>query len=406
MADVPHITLAKLPLANLHRKPFRTSALVIVVVMLTVAFYGGALLSMNLNNGLNSMRERMGADLMVTPQNTKNQAEALLTGNSSSTFYFTNGIGGQIAEADGVGESTVQTYISSLAAACCDEKVQIIGFNPDTDFVITPWVASQFDGTLRRGQIIAGASINVSDNNTVKLYGHEFPVAAQLADTGTSLDNSVFVNLDTVPDVVSYSAQVGHAAIPEEYASKAVSAVLVKVKDGYSAQQVASNIAKTTGLESLGYVYPGGITATTKTNLKVIIRYVAVFITVFWTMGLVVMLAVFSSAMNERKREFAAYRILGADRATLVGIIVKESATIGAIGGVIGVTCTSLVVFPFSGLIAKELQLPYLQIGVGKVAVLIVVALLFAVLTGLVASLATAVRLSAPQAYLTLREGE
>ena len=70
MADVPHITLAKLPLANLRRKPFRTSALVIVVVMLTVAFYGGALLSMNLNNGLNSMRERMGADLMVTPQNT------------------------------------------------------------------------------------------------------------------------------------------------------------------------------------------------------------------------------------------------------------------------------------------------------------------------------------------------
>ena len=378
MADVPHITLAKLPLANLRRKPFRTSALVIVVVMLTVAFYGGALLSMNLNNGLNSMRERMGADLMVTPQNTKNQAEALLTGNSSSTFYFTNDIGSQIAEADGVGESTVQTYISSLAAACCDEKVQIIGFNPDTDFVITPWVASQFDGT----------------------------VAAQLADTGTSLDNSIFVNMDTVPDVVSYSAQVGHAAIPEEYAGKAVSAVLVKVKDGYSAQQVASNIAKATGIKSLGYVYPGGITATTKTNLKVIIRYVAVFITVFWTMGLVVMLAVFSSAMNERKREFAAYRILGADRATLVGIIVKESATIGAIGGVIGVTCTSLVVFPFSGLIAKELQLPYLQIGVGKVAVLIVVALLFAVLTGLVASLATAVRLSAPQAYLTLREGE
>jgi putative ABC transport system permease protein len=84
VADVPHITLAKLPLANLRRKPFRTSALVIVVVMLTVAFYGGALLSMNLNNGLDSMRERMGADLMVTPQNTKNQAEALLTGNSSS----------------------------------------------------------------------------------------------------------------------------------------------------------------------------------------------------------------------------------------------------------------------------------------------------------------------------------
>lgn len=212
--------------------------------------------------------------------------------------------------------------------------------------------------------------------------------------------------MDTVPDVVSYSAQVGHAAIPEEYAGKAVSAVLVKVKDGYSAQQVASNIAKATGIKKFGICVSGrhhGYDENESQGDHPLCGGVHHGVLDY---GIVVMLAVFSSAMNERKREFAAYRILGADRATLVGIIVKESATIGAIGGVIGVTCTSLVVFPFSGLIAKELQLPYLQIGVGKVAVLIVVALLFAVLTGLVASLATAVRLSAPQAYLTLRKGE
>ena len=406
MPDVSHITLSKLPLVNLRRKPFRTAALVIVVGMLAFAFHGGALLSMNLSNGLESMQERMGADLMVTPQNTETKAEALLTGNASSTFYFTNDIGAEVAKADGVSKSTVQTYISSLAAACCDEKVQIIGFNPDTDFVITPWMASQIDGTLRRGQVVAGSGINVSTEGTVKLYGHEFPVAAQLADTGTSLDNSVFVNMDTVPDIISYSARTGHAAIPEKYAGKAVSAVLVKVRDGYSARQVAANIAKATGITSLGYVYPGGITATTKADLKAIIRYAAVFVVVFWAMGLIVMLAVFSSSMNERKREFAAYRILGATRATLVGIIVKESAIIGVLGGLIGISCASLAVLPFNGLIAEELQLPYLQIGVGKVLGLTAVSLLFAVATGLIAVIATAVRLSAPQTYLTLREGE
>ncbi len=403
---MPHITLAGLPLANLRRKPFRTTALIIVVTMLTVAFYGGSLLSMNLKAGLNSMQERMGADLMVTPQNTKTEAEALLTDGSASTFYFTNDIETQVAEADGIEELTVQTYISSLAAACCDEKVQIIGFNPDTDFVITPWISSQFDGTLERGQIIAGSGINVSSNNTVKLYGHEFPVAAQLANTGTSLDNSVFVNMDTVPDVVSYSAKVGHPAIPTEYADKAVSSVLIKVKDGYSAQQVASNIEKTTGLEGLGYVYPGGITATTKSSLNSIVKYVTLFVAVFWMMGLIVLIAVFSSAMNERKREFAAYRIMGADRATLVGIIVKESALIGVSGGVVGVAAASLAIFPFSTLIGKQLQLPYLQTNAWNVIGLIAVSLIFAVFTGVLASIATAVRLSTPETYLTLREGE
>ena len=53
-----HITLAGLPLVNLKRKPFRTAALTIVVTMLTMAFYGGSLLSMNLEAGLNSMQER------------------------------------------------------------------------------------------------------------------------------------------------------------------------------------------------------------------------------------------------------------------------------------------------------------------------------------------------------------
>ena len=401
-----HVTLAGLPVTNLRRKPFRATALVIVVTMLTVAFYGGSLLSMNLEAGLNSMQERMGADLMVTPQNTKNEAEALLTNGGSSTFYFTNDIENEVSKADGIDEITAQTYISSLAAACCDDKVQIIGFNPQTDFVITPWIGSQFDGVLEDGQIIAGASINVSGNNTVKLYGHEFPVAAQLANTGTSLDNSVFVNMNTVPDVVSYSAKVGHPAIPQEYADKAVSAILIKVKDGYSAQQVASNITKATGLKGLGYVYPGGITATTKNNLTVIVGYVTIFVAVFWIMGLIVLLAVFASTMNERKREFAAYRIMGATRSTLVGIIIRESVMIGALGGAIGVALASLAIFPFSTLIGRQLELPYLQSGVWNVMLLIAVSFVFAVITGVIASIATAVKLSAPETYLTLREGE
>ncbi len=163
--------------------------------------------------------------------------------------------------------------------------MQIIGFNPATDFVITPWITSQFDGTLKDGEVVAGSNISVSGNNTIKLYGHEFPVAAQLGSTGTSLDNSVFVNMSTIPSIVSYSSSVGHTAIPAEYADKAVSAILIKVKDGYDAKQVSLNITKESGLEGLGFVYPGGVTATTKTNLDALVGYVTLFVAVFWIMG-------------------------------------------------------------------------------------------------------------------------
>ena len=378
---ITRITLKRLPLENLKRKPFRTAALVIVVMMLTLAFFGGSLLSMNLRNGLRSMQERMGADLMVVPQDTGAKAEALLTNGGSNTFYFTNDIENLVSKADGISQVTAQTYISSLAAACCDEKVQIIGFNPATDFVITPWITSQFDGTLKDGEVVAGS-------------------------TGTSLDNSVFVNMSTIPSIVSYSSSVGHTAIPAEYADKAVSAILIKVKDGYDAKQVSLNITKESGLEGLGFVYPGGVTATTKTNLDALVGYVTLFVAVFWIMGLIVLLAVFASAMNERKKEFAAYRIMGATRGTLIALIVKESALIGLVGGVIGIAGASLAVFPFNTLISRQLQLPYLQTDALKVVALVAISLVFAVATGLLASIVTAVKLSSPETYLTLREGE
>ncbi len=194
----------------------------------------------------------------------------MLTNGSASTFYFTNETPRTGPKADGIYEVTEQTYISSLAAACCDEKVQIIGFNPDTDFVITPWITSQFDGTLQDGEVVAGASISVSGNNTIKLYGHEFPVAAQLGRPAPAWTIRCSSICPPSPDV-SYSSSVGHAAIPAEYADKAVSAILIKVKDGYDAKQVSLNITKESGLEGLGFVYPGGVTATTKTNLDALV---------------------------------------------------------------------------------------------------------------------------------------
>ena len=362
---------------------------------------------MNLNTGMTSMEKRLGADLMVVPQDTAQKAEALLTNGNPSTFYFTRDIATEVKQADGIEQASEQTYISSLAAACCDEKLQIIGYDPSTDFVIEPWVASQFKGTLEDGKMIAGANVNVSADGTIELYGRKWPVVAQLANTGTSLDNSVFINQATVPDMVAASSKVSKQVMPMEYADKAVSTVMIKVKQGYEAQTVAENIKRIDSrFADLGYVYPGGITANTKTSLTALVTYLKVFVAVIWVMGVIVLLAVFASSVNERKREFASLRIMGATRGMLNVIILKESAIIGLIGGVIGVGVASLVVFPFSSLIGKQLQLPYLQAGPTAVIGFIAITIVCSTAIGIVGSLLTMWRLGRPEAYLTLREGE
>lgn len=400
------ITLKRLPLENLKYKSLRTISLVIVAACLSAVFFGGALISMNLSRGLESMRERLGADIMVIPQGTHNKAEALLTNGGSSTFYFTNNIEDLVRKAKGVKKASVQTYISSLSAGCCAEKLQIIGFDPDSDFVIGPWIYSQHKNTLHKGEMIAGANVVVSYENTVRLYGHYWPVVAQLAKTGTSLDNSVFVNMQTVPQVVEYSAKVGHAAIPKEYANKAISAVLVKLDKGYSAQKVADNIRKTSGLKGIGIVFPGGVTATTKDNLSIVIRSISIVIGILWIITVIIMVAVFASSINERKKECASLRIMGVTRSRLVKLMMKESFIIGLLGGIIGVSFASLILFPYSSLISKQMQLPYLEITAAPVIGLIVAGVAISLVTTMLTSMAVTWRIAMGESYLRLREGE
>lgn len=400
------VNLKRLSLENIKRKPLRTAALIMVAACLSAVFFGGSLLSMNLSHGLQSMRQRLGADIMVTPQGTRTQAEALLTGGASSTFYFTNNIDALVRESEGVEAASVQTYISSLSASCCAARLQIIGFDPASDFVIGPWIASQYKQGLRKGEMIAGANVLVSYRHTVRLYGHQWPIVAQLAKTGTSLDNSVFVNRQTVPQIVEYSARVGHQAIPHAYANKAISAVLVKVRKGYRPQQVARNIRRHSGLSSIGIVFPGGITATTKASLTVLTHSIVLVVAIFWIIGVLVLLAVFAASVNERKREFASLRLLGATRRMLVRMVVRESLTIATTGGVIGVGVASLILFPYHTLIAQQLQLPYLQTSALPVVGLMVAALAFSLLTVMVASVLVTVRIAMNETYITLREGQ
>ena len=365
-----HITLRSLPAENLRRKPLRTVALIIVVMLLSVALFGGSLLSINLGNGMRSMEERLGADLMVVPQNSAQQAEALLANGSPGTFYFTKEAASAVAKADGVAQFTEQVYISSLAAACCASKLQIIGYDPSTDFVIQPWLSSQFDGEVKDGQIVAGAGVNVSSDGTIELYGRTWPM-------------------------------------PEQYEKKAVSAVLIKVADGYDPHTVAESITKLDpSYKSLGFVYPGGITSSAKASLGSLVGYTAIFVAVLWVMGVIVLLVVFFSSVNERKREFASLRIMGATRGMLRGVIAREALIVSLAGGVTGVALASLFVFPFSSLIGRQLQLPYLQAGPLAVIGMIAVSVLCTVVVCMGASMLAMCKLARPEAYVTLREGQ
>ena len=125
-----------------------------------------------------------------------------------------------------------------------------------------------------------------------------------------------------------------------------------------------------------------------------------------WLVGLLVLVAVFSTSVNERKKEFASLRILGTTRNMLLGVVVRESAILGLVGGVLGVASASLILFPYSSLISEQLQLPYLEVTALPVAVLMFASVLLALVAVVVASALTTLRIAMRETYLTLRSGE
>jgi putative ABC transport system permease protein len=120
----------------------------------------------------------------------------------------------------------------------------------------------------------------------------------------------------------------------------------------------------------------------------------------------IVLAAVFSGSIHERKKEFAVLRILGATRGKLTRIVLGESALAGASGGAAGIVLASLAVFPFSALISERLELPWLDAPLLRIILLGLGSLVLSTLAGPLASLYAALRISRAETYFTLREGE
>src|SRR5215471_5685632 len=174
-----------LSLKNLSARPVRTACLVVVVAILAFTIFGGSILALNLQQGLDTMTKRFGADLMVVPQGASEKAQALLLRGDSGYFYFDAGIADRVAGTEGVVCASPQFFLTSLSTECCDDEVQLIAYDPSTDFVVQPWIAEKHHESVRDGQVVVGNRIDIRSNGTIKLFNHEYKVAAQLSKSAS-----------------------------------------------------------------------------------------------------------------------------------------------------------------------------------------------------------------------------
>ena len=396
-----------LSLENLKAKPVRTACLAAVVGILAFALFGGSMLTLNLSQGLDTMTKRFGADLMVVPAGASGQAQTLLLRSRANYFYFDEAVAGNIAGTEGIACASPQFFLTSLSESCCDAMVQLIAYDPATDFVIQPWIAEKYRIDVQDGQLVIGSRITVRSDNTIKLIGNMYPVAARLSPSASGLDTSIFMTMNTMRLIMGRARADGYnnfAVQEKELHRGNVSAVLVKSDASASPSLLAQKIRQENA--GVDVLVSQGIFSALAATLSGLVSYIHIFSAVLWVLAVIILAAVFSGTIHERKKEFALLRILGATRKKLVGMVLSESFLAGMAGAVIGILLASLTVFPFSTWISESLELPYLDAPFFKIIPSALGSLFLSILVGPLASLYSALRISRAETYLTMREGE
>ncbi len=403
MKQLP-LSIRRLSIYNVKRKLFRTVCLCFVVSILAFTLFGGSILSISLKNGMSSMEQRFGADLMVVPKGYEAQTEGILLKGDPNYFYFNQSVAKKIEEIKGVSKVSSQFYLTSLSASCCSSKLELIGFDPDADFVIQPWISKTYSGVIGDGQLIVGSDIILEKNNTLKFYGDTYPVAAQLEKTATGLDSSVFMNMNTMQQLFTGAKKAGMYFLEEQKPKSSISTVLIKLDEKYDADMVAKEIRS--NVSDIDVIIPKTMYQSISNNLISLVVYIHTISAVLLILTVVVLAIVFSVTMNGRKKEFAIFRILGATRIKLISLLLTESLVISIVGSLFGTVAASVIIFPFSTYIGDRLQLPYLLPQEGVIAGALGLSLLISVIVGPLTSILSAVKISKAETYITMREGE
>ena len=396
--------LKKLPFRNLAMHSGRTFGLAAIVVLLTCAVYGGALVVSSLQNGLGSLEARLGADIIVAPATARSQYDlndVLLEGVPRS-FYMDKSYVAKIAEREGVEIATPQYFLATMKAGCCAMPVQIVGFDPATDFTVKPWIARTYGGDLGMLDVIAGCNISGGVGDKIRFYGEDCTIVAKLAETGTSMDNAVYGTGDTVKHLVESAIDLGYSPLAHEDPQQVVSTVMVKVANGYNVDDVLGDIKL--HVRGVSAVATRTMTSDVADSVAGMSHVIQVVFAAIAVVALGVLVTAFTIVGRHRTREFAVLRVIGASRRALSGIVVKEAAVVSAGGAIVGILVALLVIVAFNGALENALGLPFLLPDVGAMAAVAALTFALALVAGCGASLVSATRLSRIDPGQTLRE--
>ncbi len=390
---------------NLRKQSVRSSLMLVLAFLLAFTLDTSSLLLESLKLGMVSASERMGADMIVVPRNYVSSIQDALFLGKPCTVYFHKSWVDKIEKMEGVKKVSYQMYLATLSESeCCDSALQIIAFDPGTDYVIQPWIKKNSETPLNGNQIIIGNNLNYNPGDVARLFGEEFLVAAKMDKTGMGYDNTVFINYTSALELVRKPVVRNYFSVGDK--DNMISMITVEIMEEFDTGFVRDRITEKYGTAEIAIYESNSILNGLSKNLKQYSVYSNILNALLAVSTIFSLLCICNMTINERRREFGILRSIGANRIRIVRIIVGEASIISTVGCLLGAFLSGILFFSFQNYIAQILKVPFLIPRWENILLIYGKVLLISLFSGISASLYAAIKINSADIYYLIRSNE
>ena len=337
------MTLSHMIRSNLlHRKLQNSILIIMIAIGVAVAFAASALYK-SADIGMNEAIKRMGADIVIVPNTAEVEGGTLLYGGAPVNVYMNKSKLDEIKNIPGLVSVSPQFFVHTLSGAdCCsiDIPTRVIGIDSATDNYIKPWLPEAFNGSLPENSVILGAKNDYAGEPRIKILGKIFDVAAVAGETGSSIDYSIYMNIDTARQLAKDSDWFSSIWAKAGQPDNLISVILVRLEEGADINYINEYLAKTGSIKPIIAV---DVKKSIQSQLHLLIQIIG---TLCFTIIGTIILQVFASfylSMRHRRSEYGIYLALGASRCKIYTLIIGEAMSISVVGGFIGLLAGMLL---------------------------------------------------------------
>jgi putative ABC transport system permease protein len=397
------MNLFRLVVRNIAGSSFRSFAVILCALLICAMTLTVGMILAGAEESLRVAGDRLGADILVVPENAARKIESALLMGQPTRDWMPASVLDSVAAALGVEAVSPQIYLATLSnASCCTvSDMFLVVYDPNSDFVVGPWLEKNVGGTLRKGEIIGGSSVFVpAGQQKIVIYGYPVDLRASMAATGTGLDHTALMTMETAREIASVSRT--SAEKPLEIPEGMISAVMVKVRPGTNLRATANNIS--VHVRGVTPMVAPDLFQSQRNSLQGLENGVLGILLLVSLFSAGLLALVFSMAANERRRELGVLRALGATRGFIFQALLWEAALLGAYGGMAGAGLTVLAIVLFRKLIVSISGIPFLIPSLPSLATLAGFAILSALGIVMFAAMIPAYRFSRKDPSVAMRE--